>query len=97
MGQKTFVKRTYYDEEKTQLKEIVTLMKSDSSLHGKYQSLYLNGSLSVAGYYDHNLSDSTWIYYFENGSGKTKLFNAPIIGSCIFQNRKSIRLERSSW
>ena len=70
MGQKTFVKRTYYDEEKTQLKEIVTLMKSDSSLHGKYQSLYLNGSLSVAGYYDHNLSDSTWIYYFENGRKK---------------------------
>tara|TARA_Y100000310_G_scaffold342310_1_gene444975 strand:- start:997 stop:2814 length:1818 start_codon:yes stop_codon:yes gene_type:complete len=69
-AQKTFVKKTYFDEEKTQLKEIVTLLKSDSSLHGKYQSLYLNGSLSVSGYYDHNQSDSTWIYYFENGRVK---------------------------
>ena len=70
IAQKTFVKKTFYDEEETQLKEIITLLKSDSSLHGKYQSLYLNGSLSISGYYNHNLSDSTWIYYFENGRKK---------------------------
>ncbi|WP_421877322.1 membrane-binding protein [Marinoscillum sp.] len=69
-SQKTFVKKTYYDEEQTQLKEIITLQKSDSSLHGKYQSLYLNGSLAISGYYNHGTSDSTWVYYFENGRKK---------------------------
>ncbi len=71
-GQNTFEKRTYYDEEEIRVKEIITLLKVDSVLHGRYQSLYINGSLAIQGYYDHGTSDSLWNYYYENGREKAR-------------------------
>jgi len=72
LGQKTFEKKTYYDDQKTKLKEVITLLKKDSTLHGFYHSIYENGSLAIFGHYSHGESDSTWIYYFENGREKAR-------------------------
>lgn len=72
LGQETFIKKIYFDDEETKLREIITLNKADSTLHGLYQSMYENGSLSIKGYYKNDRSDSTWIYYFENGKEKAK-------------------------
>ena len=44
----------------------------DSTLHGSYESFYLNGSLQVFGWYDRNLPDSLWKYYYENGRRKAE-------------------------
>lgn len=70
LGQKTFEQKTYYDDQKTKLKEVVSLLKNDSIPHGAYLSIYENGSLAIHGYYDHGASDSTWVYYYENGREK---------------------------
>lgn len=69
-AQKTFQKKAFYDDEQTKLREVVTLLKADSTLHGPYHSLYVNGSLAVKGYYHQGESDSTWVYYYENGRSK---------------------------
>lgn len=66
-AQKTFVKKNWYNEEQTLLKEVITLTRSDSSLHGPYQRYYANQSLAMEGFYFNNESDSLWKYYFENG------------------------------
>ncbi len=71
-AQATFQKKGYYDIEQSKVKEIISLKKKDSTLHGYYQSIFENGSLSVEGYYDHGISDSIWVYYFENGRIKAK-------------------------
>ncbi len=68
----TFIKKTYFDEEKSKLKEVISLSKTDSTLQGPYRSFFENGSLAISGYYTHNQTDSTWIYYFENGREKAK-------------------------
>lgn len=68
----TFIKEKYFDEEKTMVREFITLNASDSTLHGLYQSMYENGSLAIKGYYTNGKSDSTWIYYFENGKIKAQ-------------------------
>jgi len=69
-SQRTFQKKTYYDAEQTKLKEVVTMLRKDSTLHGTYASLYVNGSLAIKGHYSQGKSDSTWIYYYENGHEK---------------------------
>ncbi|MEQ8470784.1 MAG: hypothetical protein RIC35_06340 [Marinoscillum sp.] len=71
-AQKTFIKKTFFDQEQTKVKEIISFLKEDSTLHGKFQSLYQNGSLSVTGYYSNGKSDSLWTYYYENGRVKMK-------------------------
>ena len=72
LAQDTFIKKTYYDADQTLLKEVITLNKADSSLQGLYHAMYSNGSLSVTGFYHNDLSDSSWIYYFENGRVKAE-------------------------
>lgn len=67
----SFVKKTYFDEEQLKLKEIITLSSKDSTLEGRYQSFFQNGSLASAGYYRLNQPDSLWIFHFENGHVKT--------------------------
>jgi uncharacterized protein len=64
------VKKTFFDNEKTQIRELISLNGKDSTLEGKYQAFYQNGSLSTKGHYHKNLSDSTWIFFFENGNKK---------------------------
>lgn len=71
-SQRTFQKKTFYDEQQTKLKEVITMLKKDSTLHGEYQSVYSNGSLAIKGYYNEGSSDSTWVYYYENGREKAK-------------------------
>lgn len=71
-AQKTFIKKTFFDQEKTRVKEIISFLREDSTLHGKFQSLYQNGSLAITGYYSHGKSDSLWTYYYENGREKMK-------------------------
>ncbi|MEQ9218773.1 MAG: membrane-binding protein [Cyclobacteriaceae bacterium] len=68
----TFIKRTYYDDLHEMPKEVISLSKQDSSLHGPFLSYYTSGSLQAEGYYLNNLSDSTWIFYFENGQKKAE-------------------------
>ncbi|RED95631.1 toxin-antitoxin system YwqK family antitoxin [Marinoscillum furvescens] len=71
-AQDTVLLKTYYDEGKTHIKEIISVLKADSTLHGLYQAMYSNGSLSVTGYYHLGASDSLWVYYYENGKISTK-------------------------
>lgn len=66
------VKKTFFDSDKTILKEEISLNESDSTLEGEYQSFYQNGSLATKGFYKENFSDSTWIFYFENGNEKAQ-------------------------
>ena len=64
------VKKTFFDPDKSQIRELISLNAADSTLQGKYQSFYQNGSLATKGYYHNNLSDSIWTFYFENGKMK---------------------------
>ncbi len=64
------LKKTFFDPDKTLIRELISLNASDSTLEGKYQSFYQNGSLATKGHYLKNLSDSTWVFYFENGKKK---------------------------
>ncbi|MEP0369169.1 MAG: membrane-binding protein [Cyclobacteriaceae bacterium] len=63
-------KKTYFDQEKTKIQEVISINEVDSSLVGRYQAFYGNGSLATQGYYHHDLSDSLWEFYFENGHEK---------------------------
>ncbi len=66
------IQKTYFDAEQTKVKEVISLNAQDSTLNGKYQSFYINGSLATKGFYHNNLSDSSWVFYFENGREKAK-------------------------
>lgn len=81
-AQKTFQQRTYYDDLQTKLKEVITLTKEDSTLHGEYSSVFENGSLAVKGFYVMGKSDSLWSYYYENGRLKAegKFINGSQVG-----------------
>ncbi len=62
----TFEYRTYYDKEKTHLKEIISLREKDSVLHGPYSSFMQNGAPKASGYYDKGNPVGQWTYYFES-------------------------------
>lgn len=66
-GQELFQREVYYDPDSTNLKEVVHFKKSDSTLHGTYESFHTNGSLQTFGYYKEGVPDSTWVYYYFNG------------------------------
>ncbi len=66
----TFEYRTYYDEGRTELKEIITLTEADSTVHGPYISYYQNGAPLAKGNYSSNLPSGMWIYFFESGKEK---------------------------
>ncbi|MDW3193184.1 MAG: hypothetical protein R8G66_12500 [Cytophagales bacterium] len=67
----TFESRSYYDEERTKLKEIITLKSSDSTLQGPYYSYFQSGSPKIEGYYIDGQPDSIWVYFYENGNKKS--------------------------
>lgn len=80
-GQELFEREVYFDSDSSKLKEIIHFKKSDSTIHGSYESFHTNGSLQTYGYYLDGLPDSTWVYYYFNGrkraegkfkQGKTK-------------------------
>lgn len=68
----TFSIRTYYDNDSTHLKEIISLRSSDSTLHGPYRSYHQNGAPLASGYYNETIPDSLWTYYFQNGRKKAE-------------------------
>lgn len=67
----TFESRTFYDEGKTQLKQIITLRSADSVAHGPFKDYFQSGSPGINGYYQEGQPDSLWVYYFENGKKKS--------------------------
>lgn len=69
-----FKLRTYYGNDSTQLKEIISLSLKDSVLNGPYISYHQNGAPLASGYYKNAIPDSSWIYYFQNGKEKANGF-----------------------
>jgi len=60
--------RTFYDEEKSQLKEVYTLKEEGSKvLHGPYSDYFENGNLKTSGQYFDNIANGVWEFYYENG------------------------------
>jgi uncharacterized protein len=57
----------YADGDSTRMLEVIHYSAKDSTLHGRYESFHLNGSLKIHGFYKRNLPDSIWTYYYENG------------------------------
>lgn len=70
-GQQYTVK-TYFDNDSSKIKEVVSLDETDSTLQGTYESYYQSGSYFATGYYDDGLPDSLWVYYYETGKIKAK-------------------------
>lgn len=73
--------KTYYDEEKTKLKEVYSFVevntfseKGDNQIigtkmkkQGPYFYYYENGKLKIQGNYKKDMKHGTWNYYDENG------------------------------
>lgn len=67
------VLKTYYDLEKTVIKEVFTVDDTVSNqLNGPYTSYYLSGIKKSEGFYMANKATGQWIYYFENGKVRQK-------------------------
>lgn len=67
LGQ-SVVLRSYYDQEKTVVKEVFSVDDTISNqLNGPYTSFYLSGIKKSEGYYTNNKASGEWTYYFENG------------------------------
>ena len=66
-SQELFQREIYYISDSSQLKEVVHFKKSDSTLHGTYESFHTNGSLQTFGHYVNGVADSIWVYYYFNG------------------------------
>ena len=60
--------RTYYDEEKTIVKEIYTLKEKNSNvLQGPYTSFFQGGNLKTVGQYFENSANGLWEFYYDGG------------------------------
>lgn len=71
LGQDGFVKKTYFDEAKTVIREQYYVNDTiDNKLEGKYSSFFASGSLKSEGNYTKNEASGEWRYYFENGNLK---------------------------
>lgn len=65
--------RTYYDDEKQYLKEILHITDSQSQVTtGDYVLHFLDSGIQVIGQYDMGQPIGTWEYYYENGNPKMK-------------------------
>ncbi|MFC2114222.1 hypothetical protein ACFLRI_02620 [Bacteroidota bacterium] len=74
--------KSYYDEAKTQLKEVYSFIEvttfsekgnqqvvgSKMVKHGPYFYYYENGKLKIQGFYKRDKKHQTWTYYDENGN-----------------------------
>lgn len=64
-------RRTYYDQEKTALKEIYYLEDTiQNILSGPFKSFYLSGRVKSEGAYANNRATGSWTNYYENGNVK---------------------------
>ena len=60
--------KTYYDSDKTQLKEVYTLKEKGSQiLHGPYTDYFENGEVKTHGQYFENAANGVWEFYYESG------------------------------
>jgi antitoxin component YwqK of YwqJK toxin-antitoxin module len=61
--------RTYYDADKTQLKEAYMMQSVNGSVvkQGSYFMYYQNGKLQVSGNYKNGQKNGDWKYYDESG------------------------------
>ncbi len=65
--------RTYYDDEKQYLKEILHVADSQSQvIIGDYVLYFLDSGVQVKGQYSEGLPTGIWEYYYENGNLKMK-------------------------
>ncbi len=63
--------KTYFDDQKKQLKEQYTVNASrPPQLHGLYTSYYVNGNVKSKGTFDRNAASGPWVYFYENGNPK---------------------------
>ena len=64
-------KKTYYDPEKTVVKEVFYVKDTiQNMLEGKYVSYYLSGHVKSEGEFAYNHAAGDWVYYYENGNIK---------------------------
>lgn len=62
----------YYDSEKKQIQEILTIRPSDSLPDGPYFSYFQSGNPKINGLYKNGKADSLWTYFYENGQKKSE-------------------------
>lgn len=65
-------KQTWYNVEKTKLKEEYYLNnKNKKTLEGLYTAYYLNGKVKMRGFFENSLYQGYWEFYYENGNKKS--------------------------
>ena len=89
LGQ-TQIVQTYYDKSDSVLKELIHWDPKTQKINGTYLKFHQNGSKSIEGYYNQNLPDSLWTFYFESGvaksSGHYKLGEAVGLWKYYYEN-----------
>jgi len=64
------LKQEFYDNKQTQLKSETDYYKGMP--HGLHTEFYKSGNVSRKGYYHYGKEDSTWTFYFEDGTVKAR-------------------------
>jgi antitoxin component YwqK of YwqJK toxin-antitoxin module len=63
--------KTYFDNQKKQLKEQYEVSSSrNPKLHGAYASYYVSGKVKSRGFFQQNAAEDRWEYFYENGNLK---------------------------
>ena len=68
----TFEFKTHYDQDETQIKEIITVNSSNNSLEGPYTKFHQNGQLAIQGTHNEGHPTGKWTYYYESGLRKSE-------------------------
>ncbi len=68
-----FLRRTYYDKNKKDLKEVYQVQDSLSNvLHGRYISYFVNGNVESRGQFRNNETVGVWEFFYETGNLKMR-------------------------
>ncbi|MDH5380388.1 MAG: hypothetical protein OEW75_06035, partial [Cyclobacteriaceae bacterium] len=74
LNAQNIVKYTYYNDDKSKLKEEFQVKDSISNiLHGKYTSYFISGVKESTGQFINNEPTGNWSFYFESGKLKMKM------------------------
>ncbi len=69
-GQRKQIKN-YYDNDKTQIKELYHTLSNDTSvLDGLYKTYYQDGKVKTVGFYTKSQATDYWEYFYQNGNLK---------------------------
>jgi antitoxin component YwqK of YwqJK toxin-antitoxin module len=68
-----FLKRTYHDKNKKDLKEVYQVQDTVSNvLSGRYISYFVNGNVESRGQFRNNETVGVWEFFYENGNLKMR-------------------------